>query len=250
MFTNHFLKPGKGIEKNEKKKNGFFQFFFSSYLYFTKIFAINFTALPLIALFGFFMESVKGEMGISVGQSYIFNIFAMVYFTVAGISLLTFPLTLISSYLAKEEPCFFVSDYIKAFKDNFKESLIIFIINSVVFYLFTVSYRFYFINSLGGAMKIGFVAVMGIYLMMNIYIGYLTVTFRLTVGEIYKKALIFTLVNLPQNIMIILILAVVYGLAFMITTLLGYTISSLLLYGFMLLFVNLYASRTVEKYRK
>ena len=118
------------------------------------------------------------------------------------------------------------------------------------FYLFTVSYRFYFINSLGGAMKIGFVAVMGIYLMMNIYIGYLTVTFRLTVGEIYKKALIFTLVNLPQNIMIILILAVVYGLAFMITTLLGYTISSLLLYGFMLLLVNLYASRTVEKYRK
>ncbi len=251
IMFNNFLKPGKGVMKNEKKKNGFFQFFYSSYLYITKIFFINFLSLPLIALFGFFMEAVKLELGISPGIAYIFNIFSMVYFSLAGILPLTCGFTYITSLLAKEEPCFFMSDLKKAVRDNFRQSIIIFTVNLFIFYLFTVSYKFYFVNGFGsGALKSGFVLLLVIYLMMNIFVGHLMVTYKLKIGDIFKKAIAFTFVNLPQNLLILALLFLIYGIAFLITTLLGYTASALLIYGFAVLIINLYAVRTVEKYKK
>ncbi|MBE7020812.1 MAG: hypothetical protein E7411_05215 [Ruminococcaceae bacterium] len=249
MFNN-YSKPGKGVEKGEKRKNGFFQFFYSSYLYFTKIFFINFLAIPLIAIFAVFMEAVKHELGLSPGGEYIFNIFSALYFTLVGISPVTFGFCRVASYLAEEKPVFIMSDFLNGIKENIKQSLIIFAVNAVVFYLFTVSFKFYFISGLGSSVMPAFIIALVIYLIMNIYIGCLTVNFKIKTGDIYKKALAFTLINLPQNILILIILILIYAIAFFMTTLLGYMAFSLIFYGFSILLINLYALRTIEKYKK
>ena len=248
MFNN-FLKPGKGVEKEIKRKNGFFQYFYSVYLNITKLFFINFINIPLIAVYGFFMTSVKNELKISTGFSYPFDILSVLIYCLIGIPPVFSGLYGILSSMSKEKPIFFLNDLKDGIKKNIKETSVIFLVNIIFLYFMTVAYKFYFVGGFGnGVMKLMFFIVLFIYLTMNIFVGYITVTYKLKVKDIYKKALLFTFLNLPQNIIVMVGLVLINGLVFSLTTLLGYLFTALLTFSFTMLIINLYAVRTIEKY--
>lgn len=250
MFFN-FNKPGRGVPKKTKELNGFFQYFSSISHNLTKIFFLNILNLVVLIPYALFMSGIKEELGISPGMSYIFDILCMMIFSLVGIIPIAVGTSYVSSLFAKDEPCFLTSDFFGAIKDNYKNTLLMFIIELIVFYLFMVGYKFYFVSNLGnGMLKITFMIILFLYLTAHIYINYLTVTYKLKVFEIYKKAMLFTLLNLPQNILIMLLISVIYGICFFITTLLGYFVSGALAYSFVMLLINLYAQRTIRKYER
>lgn len=250
MFFN-FNKPGPGVSKKQKELNGFLQYFSSINHNLTKMLFVNILNLVVLVPYALFMAGIKEELGISPGMSYVFNILSMMIFSLVGITPVSVGTSYLSSFFAKDEPCFLTSDFFGAIKDNCKNTFFMFLIEIIVFYLFMVGYKFYFINNMGNGMfKTAYAIILFLYLTSHIYINYLTVTYKLKVSEIYKKAFLFTFLNLPQNILIMLLIALIYGVCFFITTLLGYFVSGILVYSFVMLLINLYAQRTIRKYER
>lgn len=105
-------------------------------------------------------------------------------------------------------PVWVWSDFKDGALKNLKESFLISIINAAIAIVLYVNFRFY------STVKLASISVLAKYLvfmisfvfvLMNIYIFPLLVTYELKIKDIYKNAFIFTIIKLPQNIGILLI---------------------------------------------
>lgn len=145
---------------------------------------------------------------------------------------------------ARDEHAWLWSDFVDAFKKNWKPSLLIMLINGftlLLFYLDTIIYAEmaeksflymifnYFI--LGGAL---------LYAMMNMYIFPMLVTYKLNIKQIFKNAFIFTVVELPRTFLIFaltigLFIAIFYlgfSTAFIPIFLVGFTFPMLIMISY------------------
>jgi uncharacterized membrane protein YesL len=104
---------------------------------------------------------------------------------------------------ARDEHAWLFSDFKDAWKMNWKESLLIMLINGIALMVFYVSLTFYraaAVENIIFLVLYYFILVIGIiYAMMNIYIFPLLVTYKLNVRQIYKNAFIFTMAKLPHT---------------------------------------------------
>lgn len=112
----------------------------------------------------------------------------------------------------REEPGFFLQDLKKAFKDNFKQSLVIAILQYVVIWVIIIAASFYYSLLDNGAFyTIGlgvtiFVALA--VLVASYYVYMMTVTLKLKIREIIKNSFIFTMLCFLRNILLTVILAI------------------------------------------
>lgn len=117
------------------------------------------------------------------------------------------------------EPVWVASDGKDKFKENFKQGMIVVIIDAVVFVLGINAVHFYYsLYASSGSilwMLLTYVMVLAliIYTMMHPYLYQMMVTFECKIGALYKNALIMTLAKLPGNFFTLLVnVAVLFAL--------------------------------------
>ncbi|HHY83145.1 MAG TPA: DUF624 domain-containing protein [Clostridiales bacterium] len=116
---------------------------------------------------------------------------------------------------ARDEHAWVWSDFKDAWKANWKQSLLMMLINGVVIYLFSINLRFYYINSANNGLffyLFCFMIMLSImYAMMNMFIFPMMVTYKLNLRQIIRNAFILTMVKLPFTFLIlVLAVALVY----------------------------------------
>lgn len=109
--------------------------------------------------------------------------------------------------LAKGEPIFPASDFFYAVKRNFKQAIPMGIIDALILVLVPSNIYVMLVSNSGfatGFMLWMNVAIFIIYFMMRFYIYMLMVTFELSLLQILKNALIFTLLGIKRNLVALL----------------------------------------------
>jgi uncharacterized membrane protein YesL len=119
---------------------------------------------------------------------------------------------------ARDEHAWLWSDFKDTWKQNWKESLLIMLINGLVLFVFYVNMNFYAVQAQKGLIYIVLrylVIIMGIvYCMMNMFIFPMLVTYKLKLRQIFKNALIFTMAELPRTFVIFVLASLLFGLVF------------------------------------
>ena len=166
--------------------------------------------------------------------------------------LLTGPATAGITYVirnwARDEHAWIWSDFKDAWKQNWKESLIIMLINGLALMLFYVNIRFYrgmVAKSFGFLVLYYFIWCIGIiYSMMNMFIFPMLVTYTLNVRQILKNAFIFTMAELPRTLGIFALAVGIFIATFELYTIpvfiIGFTLPALV--------VNSYTNWVFDKY--
>ncbi|MEG1441825.1 MAG: DUF624 domain-containing protein, partial [Oscillospiraceae bacterium] len=274
LFSRNWNKPGKGVDPNEPQKRSFFRFFdifFRKFWHFVKLNLIYAIALiPTFIIVGLLAGFVSGhvlslpglmdsinsmanEMVASGGAEaltfeayqaqtvvlidlFIRLIVAVLFVLILGMGPATAGLAYVLRNFAREEHAWIWSDFKDAAKSNFKQASIVFLIDVVVYSLLFISISFY--GQIGGWMamlKYPLIIVAIIFAFMHFYIYQMMVTFKLSIKNLYKNALIFALGKLPSNVLtLFLILFVNLGLAYL-CIMLGGAYSIMLLLALLLL---------------
>lgn len=194
-----FTKEGPGIRKDAPKKKAIFVFFETFFRNFWRFILINVVyiclSLPVI----------------TAGMAK------------AGI-------TNIARNIARDKHSFGLSDFFDTVRKNFKQSLIVGIINLIVTAIIGFSVYIYFnsylnletrslFNLAGFAVSL-LVAV--VFSIMQFYIYTLMITFNFSIKTLYKNSFKFVFVNLWRNILCGICLLLVYGIYIAIFMLLPY----------------------------
>ena len=178
----NYSKPGKGVRKDEPKKKRFFLFF---EIYFRKFFNL----LKLNLLYVLFCIPI-----VTIGPA-------------------TAAMTKICRCYNEEKPVFLWSDFWDAFKANFKQGMIIGILDILLTALMCVSFVFYFQHTyeswfyyipLGLVMMISLITIFA-----NFYIYLMMVTVDLKTFQLIKNAVLFAFLGMKTNFLTLIFAGIV-----------------------------------------
>lgn len=279
IFGGGYTKPGKGVDKHEPKKKGFFLFFDILIRKFSKIIGANclytMTSIIWIAILYFFGGIVLSgtnivsniSSAIAASQSGISPeemqgsvmvllqlAFAMGIFSLWGSGPVSAAYAYVHRCFTRGEPVWIMSDGIDKFKENFKQGMFVVLIDAVIlvfglnaahfYYSFYVAYESIIWLLLSYIMLL----VLIVYTMMHPYIYQIMVTFECKIWTIYKNAILITLAKLPGNVFTLFVGAAVI---FMLFTLLNPFAAALILViaGLCLTCYpgHFYAARVIER---
>lgn len=221
MFWNSYIKPGKGVsprDPNTPRIKIFFELLYNKFwlLCKTNMFYLI-TSLPTFIITFLVMGIVSSQIvanttTISAINS---NEIIIVEFIVRFICSFWFLVFIgqgptsagythaLRNY-AREEHTWFLSDWWKQIKTNFKQAIIIFVIDLLAFFVFFTSIVFYINNGLPIiSYLLGVVGVL--YIQIHFYIYQLIITFENSTFGSLKNAVIFALEKEPRNILMLLI---------------------------------------------
>ncbi len=225
-------KPGKGIEKDAPEKRRFFLFFELFFEKFTKLIGLNFMyfvcLLPLIlgVYYSVIVNSlIESPMDILRYPPIVFTPSILGTALLALSVFITGPATAGFTYvirnMQKREHTWIISDFFEHFKRNFKQGIIMSIIDIAVCVVLYVALMFYLyimpvdapemgtLIPMMGAMFVGAISI--VFLWAHFYIYTMMVTFKLDFGKLFKNSLIFAIGKLPLNILITLFLGLIAG---------------------------------------
>ena len=137
--------------------------------------------------------------------------------------MLTGPATAAVSYItrnwARDEHAWVWSDFKDAWKDNWKQGLVMMLINGVVLLLLYVNLNFYGVmvsdNFLYLLLYYMMIMLALLFAMMNLFIFPMIVTYRLSLKQILRNAFILTMVKLPFTFLIFIVSAALVFLSLM-----------------------------------
>ena len=182
LFYNNNV-SGRGVAKNGPKKKPFFRFW---ELFFNK--------------FGTFFK-----------LNLIYLLFCLPVVTIGPA---TAALTAMMRNIYLERPQFIWHDFVKYFKKNFKQGLVVGLIDIAAAVIFALLfYQYNNISNPDAATNIMYIislAVLVMFLMMNFYIYPQIAALNLNLVGIFKNSLIMVFVNLPGEL---IVLAVIIGFA-------------------------------------
>lgn len=225
-------KPGRGISKEEAARRNYFDIFGR---HFGHIVGANFWYfltngiffLAAFLLFRVYFIGIDGNnlfliiKNILNGNNFLVPFVPFIPFMFIG------PFTAGYTYLirnySKQEPTFLVSDFFEHTKRNLKQSIIVSILSVIVFYLLVQAFVFYNAFFIANGLPIGILYTLAafiimLYIIFLFYIYPIMVTFDMNLGVICKNAWTFTMLKLPQNIIIFLLLfAVDFGLYYIMS---------------------------------
>jgi len=261
-----FTKPGPGVPKPDEAhpKNGIRIFFEVLQRKFWKIirvgmlfFLMNIPAyLAAIFVANYFSFQLLGEIGEPLEILMVLLASAAL---LTGLPIITIgPVragmeTVFRNY-SREEHSFIWSDFKDSMKANMKQGLIMSLINLIFFIIIAfdlILIRFMAFNSeiMFILFNAGFILLFVIYLMMNIYIYPLMVTFELNIRNIIKNAFLFAMLRFIPNLLILIIIFVLLLLPFnYLNPIFALIISFLLIYGIIGFLASFYAQRGFRKY--
>lgn len=234
IFNRNYSKPGPGISKNAPKKKGLNLFYEILFRKFWKIIQLNImyivTLIPTFAvvfiLSGMISnklavnyDTISGLTGtafsevdsarISITMDLLIRLLVSIFFTVFwGGGPVTSGFIYILRSFVWEDSVFLASDYFKHIKSNFKQSLIVWIIDIVVFTVMCYAYFFY--SSMTNIMfflKYVILVLAFFYTMLHLFLYHLLVTYKLSISKLYKNSALFALSSLPWCVLTIAVVS-------------------------------------------
>ncbi|NLN42551.1 MAG: DUF624 domain-containing protein [Clostridiales bacterium] len=119
---------------------------------------------------------------------------------------------------SRDEHAWIWSDFKDAWKQNWKESLLIMLINGLAMIVFYVNLIFYTVQAQQSLLFVVLrylIIMMGIiYALMNMFIFPMLVTYKLKLKDIFKNSIIFTIAELPRAFVIFLLAFLIFGVVF------------------------------------
>lgn len=191
FFSNSYYKEGPGVEKNERKKKGFFAFFDIYFRNFWGLFSVSF-AYSLISVF---------TLGIGNGLAK------------AG-------MTHVARSLSREKHSFLLEDFFETIKKNWKQSLALGVINILLTAVLALDVWYFWgyitrpdlkelalleIIGLGLALALAIVATY-----IKYYVWTMTITFSLTIKQMIKNSFQFVFLNFFKNVLVSVLFGAIY----------------------------------------
>lgn len=246
FLTPSYDKPGKGIDKDAPQKRSFFRFFDIFFRKFWKLVSVNLlyilTSLPTLILVFLLSGIISGnilmaenvkalmqniadqtaqafggdaiqiydqllvsiDLIIRIGTSLLFMVFW-------GMGPVTAGATYIFRNFAKETHAWIWSDFVKALKDNFKQSLGVFLIDLLAFVVLYTAFVVYGqMSGMMGALRYVIVIIVFVYTLMHPYLYQLMITFEMKFKDLYRNALLFAIGKLPSNLFVTVVLLLLH----------------------------------------
>ena len=217
-----FIRSGRGIARDDKKKNVFFRFFELFIRKISRLCILNILylicILPLIcalvfaavALFGIPAETVESTIFVNIIMRICLKVPPVLSYILVAVSAIIYgPVTCGFAYAMRNlitERHVWYSDMFTRAKENFKQGVLIGILDILIFTSFGL-YISMDISVVSGAMHYMYslmriVAVLAtvFYIFMRYYLYTLTVTFYLPIKAIFKNAYIFAVLGFVRNI--------------------------------------------------
>ena len=230
--SDRYIKEGKGIDKNAPEKHGFIKFWEIAWFKKYKLIAINFLYFVpnLIAVFfaglSFFVStslfyslSSNTQIGASQESSEIANkllFFIVIFFTVIpvfAVGPFQSGMTYILRCFTKREPCFLWTDYISKTRSNMKLSIQTCLINCIIGFFIILDFAVYLALSSTNSVAYGvfpdwmlmislviLIFLSSLFLVMTMYMYPMIVTFKLTLKQLYKNAMLFAFLKWLPNL--------------------------------------------------
>lgn len=224
MFFRNYNVPGKGVQKRspDEPRINIFRDVFPRKLW--NLFKLN--LLYLLASLPFFLVtmivagiiSIPLTEGLPAGMNAVeigtYDILIRVFVTFLFMVFLGFgPITAGFIHIirehASERPCWLLSDFFGKAKENFKQSIVVFLLDLLAVYVLTVGFRFYG-QSGNRVFQYVILLIALIFIMMHTYIYPIMITFRLPLKHILKNSLLMTMGKAPVNLLILLLNIIIY----------------------------------------
>ena len=194
MFN--YSKPGPGIEKEEQQKRRFFLFFELFFRKFWKLIQLN-----LLYILFWIPPLIAGTLLTPYNATLADLAFFLVGTFTAG------PATAGAIYIlrnfATQTPVFLLSDFFQQFKENYKQSALAFLFNSLALFACYASYLFYGEHLNMGFMNYVFKAMVLIMALIvafeTFHVFLMIVTVDLKLRDIFKNCFLFSILNLVRN---------------------------------------------------
>lgn len=254
LFSFNYNKPGPGIAKDAPVKKPFFRFWEVYFRKFFNLIKVNLLfAVPTAICLALCVLLESFVSGINPNLSFLGLVpFVLLSPFVGG-------LTFVCRNYAREEHAFILSDFMEATKKNWKQFLLNGIVCYVFYVLMSVSINFYSAQvSANSIMYVPFIVCIllsFLFICAQFYIPVMIVTFDLKLRQIYRNALIFSIIGLWRNLMLIAIIGVFAAAAvvfFLLMTPLAILVLFLLavfwMFGFFGFLVNFAVYPMIVKY--
>ena len=250
LFNTNYATPGKGISKEEAAKRSYFDILGRKFWKMMELnlvyFACNvifFGAALLFAIPYLYGENAILYIDAVINSKALPPILPFVPFMLTGP--FTAGLTYIVRNYSRQEHAFLCSDFFEHTKKNWKQGLLMSILQCVMIYLFITAffwYRNFFIaNGINIGILFGLTILLGAILFSaSFYLYPLMITFEMRFTEIIKNSFILAIAKLPQNTLILIVIGAVH-----ILLLYNYPLLWLLL---MALFLIVWSSYTMNYY--
>lgn len=256
-----YYNMGPGVSKDGPEESGFLRYFkifgrkFWSLAYVNLIYCLFFVPLLLLSLF---------LLNLTMRSSASDNI-VIIFLCFAPLALLgpaNAGLVKITREFVREEPCFIWSDFMEAFRKNWKQSLCVSVFQyagAVALFSAVTFYYGLMGNSVIYAVPFGLSLLFCvIFLFMSFYLELMVVTLNLRLKLLFKNAALMSFIGLGRNFLTLLLCGVIAGIevVFLIMSL-GATRAAMILFvamTLMLLFswtaysVNFMAFPAIKKY--
>ncbi len=251
-------RPGPGVDPNAPRKKGIFLYlellgrkFFplikANFMY--CIVSIPFFLITLLFLAPMFSDLVFGS-GLEAKLKIMTDLLiASLIFNFYGSGPAAAAYSYITRSFTREQPVWIVSDGFDKFKENFKQSMMLVVLDVVILFLMSVAIRFYASQS-GMFFSIAYIFVLMIffiYTISHIFIYQIMVTYECTFKDLIKNSVIFAMAKLPMCVLLFVITGV---LCFLLFGSFGFL--SILLYmtigmSFIKYPLEFYGARVIEK---
>jgi len=253
-----YTKPGPGIPKDAPPKPRIVVFFGILQRKFWNLIKINllFALFNIPAIIGMFIASlffIPQNVNDPFADLVVRLAFGSFFIAIPVITVgpAQAGITYILRNYSREEHAFLWWDFKESALKNFKQSIIISLIDFVVLIFAGFSIRFYLLNIdrniimsfAAGLVILAFI----IFIMMHLYIYPMLITFKLTVKQIYKNALIFAFIKLIPNFLILLLCFAIVFVTFL-NYLIGIVLLILITYSLIGLITNFYVNPIIKKY--
>lgn len=233
---------GAGISKNERKKKGFFYFFEVLFAKFFKLIKANIlyflVSIPYLIVALFFIAPMLSQatgldelmMNIEeteMAKSIIYTIMACAIFNFFGSGPASAGYAFVTRCFTRREYTWVASDGWDKFKENFKNGMLLFVVDMVVIYIILNSVIFYnFMIANGGDnqqifflfIKYFLLVVLYVYMISHIFAYQIMVTYECEFKDMLKTSVIMGMANLPMCTLLVIIT----GAIFMLLSSLGF----------------------------
>ena len=256
LFGNSYSKPGKGISKEEAAKRNFFDmagrhvfdfiklnllFFACTFVLFAAAFLLAYPYFYNSELFGQFLNALLTQPNMVIPPLPFLPFMFMGPF-IAG-------LTFVLRNWARQEHAFLVSDFFEHTKKNWKQGMVLSIINTVFLYAILNAALFYVKTGISlMAVLILFIVTMALWFITNFYTYTMMVTFKMSVMQIIKNSFLLVLAKLPQNLFFFVIIMAVHILLLYYLFPLWFILMAVILIALTGFTMNYYSWHVIEKY--
>ncbi len=224
MFFKNYDKPGPGVNPRnpDEPRIKVFWDIFPGKLW--NLFKLNLLYLLVSLPFLFvtmvvagvisspFIHSVESELSaiqMSGYDSLIRFLVAFLFMIFFGFGPVTCGFTYIIREYACERPCWLIGDFLERIKLNFKQGILLWLIDLAVLYIFTVAFSFY--GQDGNSIFQYIILVMALIdTMMHIYIYQMMITFDLPLKHLLKNSFLMAMAKAPVNLFIIICHILIY----------------------------------------